>query len=193
MNERAVRDQYETASSLLKADKHGEAFRIYRALADSGIRDPQLFYQLGWMSRKGLGTAADAGQAERWFSGAAELGSAPGQFTMAVLLVERGDYDSARAWLEQAAAQGYTPAIYHLGRMYELGRWGPLDKAKAIRHFEEAARRGHVWAERQLAVSLLRGAQGISRIPEGAKRFIVVIVKAWRLRARDPDSEYLFV
>lgn len=186
-----VQERYDAARRLLDASRYSEALQIYHALGEAGVSDPELFLQLGKMYHTGQGTDPNLAEAEHWFTRAAALGSTIGQYNTAVALVSRGQYDGARIWLENAAAQGFTPAMYHLGRMYELGRWGPLDRAKAFEWLDGAARKGHIWAERQSAVMLMRGQAGLARIPEGVKRFVMLLPRAWRLRKMDPDSEYL--
>jgi uncharacterized protein len=186
-----AQERYETARGLLDANRSAEALQIYLELVEVGVRDPELFLQLGKMYHKGEGTNPNSAEAERWFTRAAELGSAMGQYNAAVALVNQGKYDQARTWLENAAAQGFTPAMYHLGRMHELGRWGPRDRPKAFAWFEQAATKGHIWAERQSAVMLMSGYAGLARVPEGVKRFVTLLPRAWWLRKMDPDSEYL--
>ncbi len=77
--------------------------------------------------------------------------------------------------------------------MYELGKWGPLDEEKARQCFEDAAARGHLWAQRQIAMHLLKGEFGFWRIPKGFGMLCKVFWTALRLRVTDPLNDRLVV
>jgi uncharacterized protein len=68
----------------------------------------------------------------------------------------------SRVFLEQSAAQGYTQAIYVLGKEYDVG--SPAfrrDVSLATELFREAALRGHVDAQVDLATQYFLGRGGV--------------------------------
>ncbi len=68
----------------------------------------------------------------------------------------------ARVFLEHAAAQGYTEAIYVLGKEYDVGSTAfRRDLKVATQFFAEAAWRGHVDAQVDLATQYLLGRGGV--------------------------------
>lgn len=68
----------------------------------------------------------------------------------------------ARVFLEHAAAQGYTEAIYVLGKEYDVGSTAfKRDLKVATRFFAEAAWRGHVDAQVDLGTQYLLGRGGV--------------------------------
>src|SRR3989442_987701 len=74
------------------------------------------------------------------------------QVHLAMARTDQGRFREAIECLEHAAAGGYLPALYVLGRMHELGKWNAVDRARAMQRYKEAAERGHVWAEKRLAL-----------------------------------------
>ncbi|MDH3998601.1 MAG: sel1 repeat family protein [Desulfuromonadales bacterium] len=67
------------------------------------------------------------------------------------------DYEQARYWLEQSAAEGHLPAMHALGWMYYEGRGATKDMPRAVGLFRTAAEQGY--AESQYMLGLLY-AQG---------------------------------
>ena len=184
-------DYYQKARVLYDDHRYSQALDSFRSLALTRSDDGPLLFHIATMYSDGLGTDRDLAEAERWTEKSAHAGFAKAQFYLAGALARQRQYEQARRWLQSAAAQGYSPAIYHLGRMYELGRWGPLDRNKARRYFEDAAARGHVWAQRQIAVGLLRGEFGLRRIPNGLMMLGRIFWTALRLRVTDPLNDRL--
>ena len=77
--------------------------------------------------------------------------------------------------------------------MYDLGKGIPCDKEKARRYFEFAAEKGHVWAQKEIALRMLRGEYGLASIPKGVVSFIAAIVKGVRIGRINPDDERIRV
>ncbi len=114
--------EYELAERLLRADRFAEALAIYQHLAETDPKNPV--------------------KAEEWTTKAAEAGSPAAQLHLAGRLSRQSRFQEARSWLECASSNGYAPAIYYLGRMYELGIGMPnKDVERAYEYFEKAAAR----------------------------------------------------
>ncbi|MBI4997044.1 MAG: SEL1-like repeat protein [Rhodocyclales bacterium] len=54
-----------------------------------------------------------------------------------------GNYEQAKALLQPLASRGDDCAQYQLGEMYMQGRGVPVDKAKALELFKQAAAKGN--------------------------------------------------
>ena len=69
---------------------------------------------IGHLYRLGQGVARDGEKAVRYYTRAAELGFAPAQLNLAVMLYEGdgipADKKTARLWAQRAADAGYVPA-----------------------------------------------------------------------------------
>jgi uncharacterized protein len=178
-------DELDIANALFEEGKYKEALERYRILAQGGSVNAQL--RIGWMYHAGRGVNQDLDEAQRWYQKAADDNSPAGQFYVGILYRGQGQYQQAIAWTEKSALQGYLPAMYRLGEMYG---WGDAaDRDKGYRYFEQAAKQGHIMAQRQIAVTLLKGKRGILRIPQGLYLFARVLWTGIKLGWNDPDSD----
>ena len=180
-------DEHEVASNLFEQGKYEEALTRYLVLAEAGSTTAQVF--VGWMYHEGRGIRKDLDEAQRWYSKAADAGSPVGQFYLGMLYWIEKKYRKAFEWLEKSASQGYSPAIYRLGTFYDLGEGGNLDKDNAYRCYEQAAEMGHLAAQKEMAVSMIKGYRGLLRIPQGVFMFARSLCKALTLAGSDPDSD----
>ena len=60
-------------------------------------------------------------------------------------------YPKAFNWFTQSAEQGYAPAMFHLGLMYEFGRGVSADKQKSNEWMRKAAEKGYEPAQKYLS------------------------------------------
>ena len=187
MGVHAESDDYDEAAALLEKGDYVAALARYRMLAERGSATAQVF--LGWMHQLGRGVERDLEEAARWYKKAADAGSAEGQFYLGTLLCNQEEYQQAIAWLERAASQDYMPAIFRLGKMYDIGSGVTRDPEKAYRYLVRAARMGHLFAQRHIAGKMIRGRFGAKRIPEGLYNLGRVLWSAWRLASRDRNSD----
>ena len=154
------------AKSLLKRGKYSDARQLYRQLAVDTDADSQVV--MGWLCQNGLGANRDEEEAYEWFSKAASLGHAPGAFYCGRLKTAQGHHKEALKWYEKSAKLNYCPAVLWLGISYSRGLGVGQSLDKAGQYYERAIRLGSLIAQRQLAVLLVRGKFGWSRIAEGA-------------------------
>lgn len=180
-------DDYQRALNLYEAGRHKEALEQYRALAERGSVESQVF--VGWMYQRGLGAAKDREEARRWYKKAAEAKSAEALFYLGKLHLTDNQYADALRYFEDAAKQKYSPAIYRLGRMYELGRGVAVDERKADEYFEQAAQRGHLFAQRAIAGRMMRGCYGITKIPQGFYRLLKTLWDGVKVGTKDEHDE----
>ena len=186
---RARYEMYEKAKSLYHARRYREALDVYLSLAETDSRSGEVLLQIGSMYYKGLGTSKNSEEAERWLQRAVEVGSPAAQYYLAAIRSQQGRYAESRELLERAASRAYAPAIYRLGVTYELGHSVPRDRRKAYELFKDAAAAGHVLAQRQIAVSLMRGERGFLLIPTGLLMIAKVLVNFIRFYIANPGDE----
>lgn len=190
MNSRSFNDaDVSVAAQSYEAGKYEETFPMYKALAESGSIESQVL--LGWMYQEGLGVARDANKAFEWFERAASAGSAEGQYYLAKQLAKRKDYPRALESYQKAASQDYSPALFRLGWIYETGRGVDLDRERAYVYYERAAKRGHIFGLKCLALLLLKGQRGYLARVKGLYLFFKALMTAVIVGWRDPYSEQL--
>jgi TPR repeat protein len=182
-------DRYAAAKKLLNRRRFSEAFSIYRDLAAVG--DPRCLVFLGWMYDRGVGVARDSDKAYECYKSAALLGYKEGAFYCGRRAATVCNYEEALEWFGKAAVQDYGPALLWLGIMHLKGQGVPKDIDKAVRYLERAAKTGNFLARRELAVLMLKGRLGISRIPIGLIMFPLAIFLAFLDAARHGYTDRL--
>ena len=116
--------------------------------------DPLAQSFLGFMYHLGIGVRKDIGQALGWLEKSAAQGHPAGQTELAWYYQENEPEKASRA-LELyllAAAQGYAKAQSHLGFALWEGKFGIVDKQRAIKLFSDASDRGHPYATYALGI-----------------------------------------
>jgi hypothetical protein len=129
---------------------------------------------LGYLHETGKGVVADPEQAERYYRQATEAGSDSGPHYLGNLLMRSDRIAEAVAAFETAALRGFSPAIYRLGSLHELGHGVVMDKMKAERLYWDAAKLGNLWAQRKIAGRMARGRYGVSRIVPGVLKIVAL-------------------
>lgn len=169
-------------TDLLKDGRLKEAYDLALRLATTGESDAQM--KLGWMYQVGKGVERDLEQAKTWYRAALQTQSPRAEFYLGTVYWNESAFPEAISWFEKAASHGFTPAMYHLGRMYRHGVGVPRDQRLAAKYVEEAAQGGHIFAQRDLAREMVRGHHGLLRIPVGFVRLIQVgysgVTTGWR-------------
>jgi TPR repeat protein len=108
---------------------------------------------------------------------------------LAGLLVQQRRTTEALEWLHRAASHGYAPAMYYLGAAHGATGWAERDRNRAFEYYRKAADKGHLLAQRQIAMGWLKGDAGVSRIPLGVMMLVRTFWRAWMLLAFRPDDE----
>jgi TPR repeat protein len=171
-----IREPYDRARRLFIEGKADEAFGAYKSLAEAGDSQCQVF--VGWMLHTEYGVPQNKELAIAWFERAATLGSGDGAFYCGRSTFQRADYATGLRWFQQAAEQEFGPALLWLGFAYLRGLGVAVDRPKGIRYLERAAETGNFFARRELALMMIRGEFGISKIPMG-----LVLFPSWLMVA----------
>ena len=124
----------------VRAFSHMEA-----AARSTGAAAPRMQWELGMMHLRGIGTPANAAEAYRWVSRAADGGSINGMISRAVMLATgegvAEDDVAARRWYERASQLDDTllaHALRGLGSMLVTGEGGPADVPRGIAYLRIA-------------------------------------------------------
>ena len=158
-------------------------------VAEKGSVIAQLF--LGWMYHAGKGVQENLEEAEKWDAKAANSQSARAQFYLGTLYRAKGEYKQAFEWLERSASQQYSPALYFLGQLYYVGEEVEVNREKAFEYFGQAAEKGHLFAQGNIAYEMIKGRHGITRIPIGFLLLVRVLCRGIKVTVKDPDSDMI--
>ena len=157
--------ELEKAQVLLDQKRYAEAMRIYEEHANAGNTHAQVC--LGWMYFEGTGVAKDIEKALHWFERAASLGSREGAFYAGRAAMSLGRYADAINSFQVGARQDYGPALLWLGLAYTRGLGVPVDLAKGTEYLRRAESTGNHFAQREIALLMLRGKYGLAKVPLG--------------------------
>lgn len=155
----------EDAQALLTQKRYAEAVRVYENRANQGDTHSQVF--LGWMYFEGQGVAKNVDKALGWFNRAASLGSKEGAFYAGRTAMSLNQYEKAIESFQAAARQEYGPALLWLGLIYTRGLGVKEDLGKGVDYLKRAEKLKNRFAQRELALLMLKGRLGISKIPFG--------------------------
>jgi TPR repeat protein len=167
-----------------------EALKVFGNLAKAGSAASMLY--IGYIHRDGLGTAADVGEAERWFRMATDAGSISAHYSLGNLYGRLNRMREAREAFAIAGANEYGPALNQLGRMYAVGRGVEKDVRRARQYLERASTVGHLPGRIALARLLVLASDSWS---DKARGFVLYLASDpllfWTLFREGYASEQL--
>ncbi|HJU04833.1 MAG TPA: tetratricopeptide repeat protein [Nitrospiraceae bacterium] len=177
----------EEAVALYRAGKYAEAFPKYLTLSEQGDVQSQII--VGQMYEEGLGVQQNLGQARHWYEAAADRNSLEAQHRLGYLFYQANDWTNAFTWYQRAASRDYLPALWRLAWLYKQGKGVAVDQNKAYSLLERAAKSGHIFSKRDLAIMLLKGRQGFLRILKGIGLLGQCILDSIRILSRSSSDE----
>lgn len=134
-----VLDWKAAQAAFLRQD-YADAIRRYRVLGESG--DALALVHVGWMTKQGLGTAADPASAEELYREAISRGEPEGAMALAQMFAGKRDWQSAKAHYSFAADHGILAAAFRIG-VHELSDG---NEREALDWLKRAHKAGHVWS-----------------------------------------------
>ncbi len=163
---RIQRQALANAREAAASDDFEAAASRYRSLAEAGL--PRAQRELARLYEKGLGVARDPAAAVLWYRRAAEGGDVPAMRSLAgMLLAGEGvarNPVAAAAWYRLAAEREDVAAMHRLGRLLLEGEEGvPADTDTGIAFLRQAAERGYLPAQLELADALAARGRGDDR------------------------------
>jgi TPR repeat protein len=175
------------AADYISKQRHTDAFAIYERLSEKGYADCQVY--AGWMLFEGIGVPRDRPRALQHLLRAAQQGIPKGMFYVGRALTAEGKHDEAFFWYQNAAVNGYNPAIYRLGLSYLDGLGTTANRSLGISYLQRAAQAGNILAKREIALRFLSGELGIRMIPKGAWLYVRALFETIRTASRKGLSE----
>ena len=130
------------------AQDYYKAFNWFKKAANQGHAGAQ--FSLGIMYSLARGTSKNDSVAENWFKKSASQNNSYAMAALGILYEGRRDYSNAITWYIKSAKLRNRAAMYKIGYYYELGRALPRDRAKAIKWYRFAAKRGYGKARKAL-------------------------------------------
>ena len=161
---------------LLERGAKAEGLKLIQRAADSGSAEGQHRLALAFASGD-AGVPRNPARAIELFEKAAAQGHRRAQLNLGLIYL-RGqgvprDLIQARAWLEQAAADGDVYATYALGRaMAENAPPASADPTRAADLFRRAAEKGHMLAALRYGMALADGS-GVKQDLIAAQRWLM--------------------
>lgn len=159
-------------SLLLKTDP-ARGLKEYLALAEQG--SVWSMAHVGAAFQKGIGTAPNPAQAEKWLRRAYENGSDHGLLWLGHLYLGSQEYAKAEEVFRTGVARGCVPAMYRLAWTYSKSSHWPEKRDEALALLERASAAGDLSAKYCLAMTMARGWFGLRRIPSGIRLIFRVV------------------
>lgn len=126
-----------------------------------------------------------------FFGRAAALGHPVGSFYFGRWLTKQGEHERAYAFYEEGACSNHLPSVFRVGYSLARGRGVSADLRRAYEILGIAARRGHAYALREIAVQDLRGGRGLFRMSIGLIEFLAAVCWGVVVSIFNKDSDLL--
>lgn len=137
---------------------HGAGIAMLTDLADRGSALAMMYLGHAYVSS---GDHDQELQGEEWLIRSAKEGSIEGRFQLAQHYKRQKAWEKAQAELETLAAQGYSPAMYEMGRLLYGGDLGYKAVPEAIHHLKMATNAGHLPSMALLSQIYRKGKFGL--------------------------------
>lgn len=177
-----MQQELEKAAELGLLGNYAGARGIYESLVASGCSYAMV--QLGYMEQVGKGATQNLERAEALFRDAGQNGSQLGSYYLSLLLVATKREEQGFHIMKELAEHSYLPAINRLGMMYHDGVGCNRDANAAAHYKSYAAKYGHLYAKRWVALEMLKGRRGLIQVPKGFLMLITTTLTifwtAWR-------------
>jgi len=184
-----MQEQAGIANTLFKKGRFREALEKYLLVAEAGSIEAQLL--VGWIYQVGRGVEKNLNESHYWFLKAIESNAPEAQFYLGRLYEQERKYQEAINCFRKSAMQNYLPSIYQMGTMYALGKGVVRNKEEAYKHYEQAANLGHLMAQREVGIMMVKGHRGVKKIPQGILTLMRIPYKVVRLALKNIEDDRL--
>ena len=160
-----ARAEFEAGRKAFENGDYAKALNEFLPSVMEGNTDAQFYLAL--MYEKGAGVPRNPNKAFKWYTLAAEQGSAEAMFKLGVYHYDGSggaakDAEKAMAWFGDAAGQGIVGAQFNVGLMHAKGLGVERDYALAAKWFRVAAKQNHALAQHGLGIIYTKGL-GVER------------------------------
>jgi TPR repeat protein len=153
-------DELIKAYNAFEAGRYGLARELFERIVQ---QENRVHLYLGWMYDQGLGVTENSKQAEHHYRCLSEGNDVDGKYYLASLLQKKGDLASAVALYEEAADLNQVSAAYWAYALRNGDSASLVDRDKADFYLRKAAKLGHLFAKRDLAIQEMRNCKGVSK------------------------------
>lgn len=136
------------AAQLIEREEYQEAERLLSSLSDQGSL--YALKALAWIKENGCTGNKDPRAAEWFYEQAISRGSTEAFMDFGLFLCKEGRQNEARTVFEQGAERGNLGCLGELGWMLVNGIGGDTRRAEGREMLEEAAKQGHLFAQRRI-------------------------------------------
>ena len=133
--------------------------------------DAQACYELSLCYEQGLGTAAQAAEAQRWLQTAADYGLPQAQLALADRAYTAEHYATAAHYYRAALPQLSATQLYQLARSLKTSDSTPDTLQEALHYYEKAATQGNAEASYTLGLHYYKGT-GVAASQQEALRLM---------------------
>lgn len=137
-----------------------KAYRGFESI-ERNMADDKLYYRLGQMNLKGLGTKINLEKACDYFEKVADLKNVDALYGLGKLYLNENfsEFDTQKAvdYLYQAAKRNHQFAQYTLGKMYLKGEGVKQDAEYGVRWLLKAIKQNNKYAQYLLGKAILKG------------------------------------
>lgn len=177
------------ALQLYQENKYAEA--LPKLLELEGRGSPEAKFCLGYMYQEGLGTDKNYDEAIVRYRELSDVGVPLASFYAGAILERLGRLSECANYYRIGAQQGNISsayALYRLGKNHLAG----IPETDAAKYFQQALDGGHLYAQRDLAHSMLRGKYGLSGFFRAIPLFVSGLINMAKLTANDPKNPKLY-
>ena len=174
-------DVWNEAVHALDAKNYGRARTLFASIVDN--KEAQL--QLGYLYQEGLGGEASSEKAQEIFQALADANDPQGSYFLAKVFLSSSRLPEAANYFEKSAQLGHVSGAYWAAALHG-GLYGYATDIQKRRSFLElAAKLGHIYAKRDLALDDAKTASSFFLRGAAYLRYLAVLVKGIALTFRD--------
>lgn len=172
---------WDEAVKALAAQNYPRARELFEVLSEHD----EALLQLGFLYQEGLGGPREPEKAYDIYKRLAAANDPQGTYFLAKLLLSRSQLEEALPVFEKAAALSHASAAYWAAALYGGLQGYRKDDEKHLEYLRRAASLGHIYGQRDLALSDLRSKGGPIRKVGALVRYFRAISEGIMLTFRN--------
>jgi uncharacterized protein len=170
------------AINALEVKDYPRARNLFESLQDN--TEAQL--QLGYLYQEGLGGSTDKQKAKSLFQGLADISHAHGSYFLAKLLLTENQLNTAVEYFEKSAQLKHVSGTFWTAALYGGYHGYPVNSEKHRYFLTEAAKLGHIYAKRDLALLDMRSNNSLHNKFFACGRYMKSLLAGIIIAVKDP-------